>query len=153
MTIPSLANLTELLTRMAAAGKSADDMAGAVLDLFPPSPDVLAAVVDGAHTGAPQVSVESAILAYQSAQTAIERYELVKGAAKQLIAEVMEETAQTKYVTRAGIVTVTSPSTSISYDGKALDVLCQADADLALKLFPYRKEVQRAGTLRISAAR
>ena len=32
-------------------------------------------------------------------------------------------------------------------------VLCTADADLALKLFPFRKEVQRAGSLRIAGAK
>lgn len=116
------------------------------------TPDELRSVLDRTH-GEPAAAVETFIAVYQEAAAAVDAFTAVQQEVKRLIAEVMEETAQTKYVTRAGTVAVTSPSTSISYDGKALDVLCQADADLALKLFPYRKEVQRAGTLRISAAR
>lgn len=116
------------------------------------TPDELRAVLDNTH-GEPAAAVENFVTVYQEAAAAIDAFTAVQQEAKRLITEVMEETAQTKYVTRAGTVAVTSPSTSISYDAKSIDVLCQVDADLALKLFPFRKEVQRAGTLRISAAR
>ena len=153
MTAPSIDTLAELIHSMVRDDHSADAIAGWIVDLYPPHPDTLAEVLHHAQTGAPEVCVESAVMAYQSAQTAIDRYELVKTAAKKLIGEVMEEVGRTKFVTRAGTAQVTSPSTTISYDGKALDVLCTADADLALKLFPYRKEVQRAGSLRIAGAK
>ena len=100
--------------------------------------------------GDPNAAMETFVTVYQAAAAAIDAYGAVQQEAKRLIGEVMEETGQTKYATRAGTAQVTSPSTTISYDGKALDILCTADADLALKLSPYRKEVQRAGSLRIA---
>ena len=36
---------------------------------------------------------------------------------------------------------------TVSYDGRALDILCQADPDVALKLFAHRRETMRAGGL------
>ena len=92
-----------------------------------------------AQCGQPEQCVESAVAVYLAAATEIDRYEVLQN-----------ETGATRYKTRAGVAAVTSPSTVVSYDSKALDVLLRADADLALKLFPYRRESQRAGTLRIS---
>lgn len=116
------------------------------------TPDELTTKLHDTH-GDPKNAVETFVTVYQAAAAAIDTYTAVQQEAKRMIGEVMEETGQTKYVTRAGTAQVTSPSTTISYDGKALDVLCTADADLALKLFPYRKEVQRAGSLRIAGAK
>ena len=115
--------------------------------------ETLRGILETAQTGAPEASVENAIMVYQAAQAAIDAYNEVKDAAKLLISEVMAETGETKYSTRAGVVQVTAPSVTVSYDAKALDVLCKADADLAVKLFAYRKESQRAGGLRIAAAK
>jgi hypothetical protein len=116
------------------------------------TPDELTTVLRSAH-GDPRTAVETFVTVHLAAAAAIDAYTAVQQEAKKLIAEVMEETGQTKYATRAGTAQVTAPSTTISYDGRALDMLCTADADLALKLFPYRKETQRAGTLRIAAAK
>lgn len=61
------------------------------------------------------------------------------------------ETGQTKFATQAGRVAVTAPSVSVSYDRKALDALCASDPALAAKLAPHRKEIERPGTMRVSA--
>ena len=103
-----------------------------------------------ARSGQPELCVESAVAVYLVAATEIDRYEVLQNEAKRLIGDVMTETGNTRYSTRAGVAAVTSPSTVVSYDSKAIDILCRADADLALKLFSYRRETQRAGTLRIS---
>ena len=116
------------------------------------TPDELTTRLHGTH-GDPTAAVETFVTVHQEAAAAIDAYNAVQQEAKRMISEVMEETGQTKYSTRAGSVTVTAPSTTVSYDGRAIDILCRADADLALKLYPHRKEVQRAGTLRITAAR
>lgn len=116
------------------------------------TPDELTTVLHSTH-GNPNSAVETFVTVHLAAAAAIDAYTAVQQEAKKLIAEVMEETGQTKYATRAGTAQVTAPSTTISYDGRALDILCTADADLALKLFPYRKETQRAGTLRIAATK
>ncbi len=113
----------------------------------------LQAALDAAHTGTPAESVESAVTVYQVAAGMVDAYNQVKDAAKALIGDVMAETGVTSYATRAGKVAMTAPSVVVSYDARALDVLCQADADLALKLFAHRKETQRAGTMRITGAK
>jgi hypothetical protein len=113
----------------------------------------LRAALDAAQTGTPETSVESAITVYQVAAGMVDAYTEVKDQAKALIGQVMEETGVTSYATRAGKVAMTAPSVVVSYDARALDVLCQADADLALKLFAHRKEAQRAGTMRITGAK
>ena len=110
----------------------------------------LEAALVAARSGQPELCVESAVAVYLAAATEIDRYEVVQNEAKRLIGDIMTETGATRYSTRAGVAAVSSPSTVVSYDSKALDVLLRADADLALKLFPYRRETQRAGTLRIS---
>ncbi len=133
--------------------EAAFDLAAEIQCRLLPPPENLSAALKAAHTGAPETCVESAIMVYQSAQTAIDRYELVKGEAKQLITDVMTETGQTSYTTRAGRVAVSAPSVTVSYDAKALDILVRDDADLAMRLAPYRKESERAGSLRITAAK
>lgn len=115
--------------------------------------DELRAALDSAHVGVPELSVETAITVYQAAQATIDAYTTVKEAARQLIADVMAETGKTNYATRAGKVTVTAPSISVTYDHKALDTLLRDDADLALRLVPYRKETQRPGVMRITGAK
>ena len=110
----------------------------------------LEAALFSARSGQPELCVESAVAVYLAAASEIDRYEVVQNEAKRLIGDIMTETGATRYSTRAGVAAVTSPSTVVSYDSKALDVLLRADAELALKLFPYRRETQRAGTLRIS---
>jgi len=150
---PSIEMLTGLIDRMLIADAAPIDIAAAVLDLFPPHPDALSEALEYSHIGEPTVSVESAILVYQSAQAAIERYELVKGQAKQMITDVMSETGQTSYTTRAGRVAISAPSVTVSYDAKSIDILLRDDADLAMRLSPYRKETERAGSLRITAGK
>lgn len=73
--------------------------------------------------------------------------------AKGMIAEVIEETGITDWSTDAGTIKVTAPSRRVTYDSKALDVLMQADADLASRLYPFRKETEVAGSVRITAKR
>lgn len=123
-------------------------------DIFDVTPDSLMSVLAVAEMGAdPQAVVESAILVYQQAASEIDRMSLVKDEAKRIITSVMVETGETSYTTRAGKASVSAPSTSVSYDGKALDILIRDDADLAMRLAPYRKITERAGTLRITAAK
>ncbi len=115
--------------------------------------DELRAALDAAHVGEPANSIESAITVHQAAQAVIDAYATVKEAARQLITDVMTETGKTDYATRAGKVSVTAAGRSVSYDAKALDILLRDDADLALRLAPYRKETERAGSLRITGAK
>jgi hypothetical protein len=111
--------------------------------------DALAA----AQTGAPELSVESAIAVYLGAKAEIDAYSAVADAAKKLIGDVMTETAQTAYTTKAGKVSITTPSVSVSYDTKALDALAASSDELARLLEPHRKVSERAGTMRIIAAK
>ena len=101
----------------------------------------------------PHVAVEIAIGVYSNAKAHADEANRVADAAKKLIADVMAETGQTKYGTAAGTVAMTAPSVTVSYDAKALDILLRDDADLAMRLAPYRKETERAGTMRITAGK
>ena len=117
------------------------------------TPEDLKVQLDVATYATPDKSVESAIAIYQAASAFADGYTIIKDAAKKLIADVMEETGQTKYVTLAGTAAITAPSQTVSYDAKAIDILLRDDADLALRLLPYRKVSERAGTLRITAGK
>lgn len=109
--------------------------------------------IDGANIEAPDAAVLSAIAVYLAAGAVIDEYNAVKESAKKLIADVMAETGETKYVTPAGTAAVSAPSQTVTYDAKAIDILLRDDADLALRLSPYRKVTERAGTLRITAGK
>lgn len=101
--------------------------------------------------GDPAQVAEDAIRVYHAAAAHIAELERCQKEAKAVIAEIMEETGFTTIETPAGKAMVSAPSTSISYDAKALDILMRDDADLAMRLAPYRKEAQRAGSMRITA--
>lgn len=118
-----------------------------------PTIDELTAALDAAKTGTPEKSIESAIMVYQAAQAVIDAYAAIKEGAKALITDVMSETGCLQYGTPAGRVSVTAPSVTVTYDAKALDVVCRTNPQIAELLMLYRKETQRAGTLRITAAK
>lgn len=118
-----------------------------------PTIDELTAALDAAKIGTPEKSIESAIMIYQAAQAIIDAYAAIKDGAKALITDVMTETGCLHYGTPAGKVSVTAPSVSVSYDAKSLDIICRTNAQIAELLAPYRKETQRAGALRITAAK
>jgi len=112
----------------------------------------LTAALDAANTGTPEQSVESAVAVYLAASAEIDAYTAVKDAAKKLISDVMAETGSTAYSTKAGKVSITAPSTSVTYDAKALDALAASSDEVARLLAPHRKVSERAGTMRIVAA-
>ena len=113
----------------------------------------LLTALDTANTGTPEASVETAIAVYLAASAEIDAYTAIKDAAKKLIGDVMTETAQTAYSTKAGKVAITAPSVSVTYDAKALDALAASSDDYARLLQPHRKQTERAGTMRITAAK
>lgn len=98
-------------------------------------------------------AVETAIMVYQAAKAEQDAYEAALKAAKTMIEEIMTETGRTSIMTPAGKAQVTAPSVSVSYDNKALDALCASSPDVAAILTPHRKVTERAGTLRITAAK
>ena len=106
-----------------------------------------------AQTGDPAQSVESAIAVYLGAKAQMDAYSNVADAAKKLITDVMTETGNTAYMTKAGKVSITAPSQSVSYDAKALDALAASSDEIARLLAPHRKVAERAGTMRIVAAK
>ena len=113
----------------------------------------LFAALDTANTGTPDASVESAIAVYLAAKGEIDAYNAVADAAKKLIGDVMAETGGTAYATKAGKVSITAPSVSVTYDAKALDALAVSSDEVARLLAPHRKVSERAGTMRIVAAK
>lgn len=113
----------------------------------------LFAALDAAHTGEPAQSVESAVAVYLGAKAQMDAYSNVADAAKKLITDVMTETGNTAYMTKAGKVSITAPSQSVSYDAKALDALAASSDEIARMLAPHRKTSERAGTMRIVAAK
>lgn len=114
------------------------------------NPNELEVQLQAAISQPPELTVEDAIAVYMAAKAGSDAFAKVADAAKQLISDVMAETGQTTYATRAGKVSIASPSTIVGYDAKAIDILLRDDADLAIRLAPYRKETMRAGTMRIT---
>ena len=94
-----------------------------------------------------ETALDLAVGAYKEAAGYITLLQELQADVKALIAEIFSETGQADAVTSAGKVTIAKPSVTVAYDGRALDILCKADADLALKLFAHRKETMRAGGL------
>lgn len=83
----------------------------------------------------------------------IDQYTEIQKQAKSLITDVITETGQATYRTKAGSAIISSPSQTVTYDAKALDALCQSMPDLANLLLPHRRVTERAGGLRITAAK
>ena len=102
-----------------------------------------------AKTGTPEQSVAAAIAVYKEAGDLQSMAEMYRKQAKAMITEVMEETACTDYKTAEGVHTSSARASGLSYDAKALDVLCTASPDIANLLWPHRKESEVAGTLTI----
>ena len=106
-----------------------------------------------AQTQQPSAAVESAIMVYMACKAEIDAYTAVMDAAKKLIGNVMAETGETSYATKAGKATVTAPSVSVTYDTKALDALAASNDDYSRLLSPHRKVSERAGTMRVVGAK
>jgi hypothetical protein len=94
-----------------------------------------------------ETALDLAVGAYKQAAGYVTLLQELQADAKALIGEIFSETGQADAVTSAGKVTISKPTPVISYDAKAIDILCKADSDLALKLFAYRRETMRAGGL------
>lgn len=94
-------------------------------------------------------ALSDAITVYRTIAADVKELEAQQARAKQIVAEIMQETGQTKAITPAGTAQFTAPSTRVSWDSKALDALCASSADLARLLTPHRAEKQVAGTLTI----
>lgn len=122
-------------------------------DVIDMKPSTLQDVLNLAQTGTPEASVESAIAVYQAASAEIDAYTAIKDAAKKLISDVMAETGQTAYSTKAGKVSVSAPSQRVNYDTKALDALAASSDEIARLLAPHRKVSEVPGGLRITAAK
>jgi multidrug efflux pump subunit AcrA (membrane-fusion protein) len=100
-----------------------------------------------------ETAAETAIMVYHAAKFAQEEWQAVADAAKAMLQEIMLETERTSITTPAGKAAITAPSVSVSYDAKALSALCASSPDVARMLEPHRKTTERAGTLRITAAK
>ena len=105
------------------------------------------------QTMPPYAAVESAIMVYLAAKAQIDEYNRIADAAKKLIGDVMLETGVTACSTKAGKVSMTNASMSVSYDTKALDALIASSDEVRRMLEPHRKVSERAGTMRIVGAK
>ena len=108
-------------------------------------------LVSRAQNAPTEIALDLAVGAYLLAAGYISQFEKEQAEVKALITDIFTETGQIDAVTSAGKVAIGAPSVSISYDAKAIDILLRDDADLAMRLSPYRKETMRAGSMRITA--
>lgn len=69
--------------------------------------------------------------------------------AKTILTDIMEETHTRNIQAPAGIAYIPAPGESISYDTKALDMLCASDPAIAEKIRPFRQVRPRPGALTI----
>lgn len=97
----------------------------------------------------PEAAAETAIMVYLAAAAEIDRFKEIQKQAKSLMSDIMAETGQDKVRNGAGQAYVGKPSVSVRYNANAIDALCASHDDLAVILWPHRKEIKRAGTLTI----
>lgn len=86
---------------------------------------------------------------YGAATSEKKRWEQQAAKAKEMIAEIIIETGETRLTTKSGIASIIKPSLRIEYDWKKLDELCADNNELANLLLPHRKVTEVAGSLRI----
>ena len=94
----------------------------------------------------PEEAIKVAIEVYRDAGLQLKD---VQARAKKLIEEISLETGQTTWNTSAGKVYYPKPSLVVTYDAKALDILCNSDPELKAKIWGYRRETERAGSMTI----
>lgn len=98
-----------------------------------------------------ETTVEQHIARYLALAAEIKRLSAEQETAKAAIIAVMERLGLASLATADGRVTITEPTPTVSWDGKALDILYRDDPTLAERLASYRKESYRAGAVRITA--
>ena len=94
----------------------------------------------------PEQAIKVAIEVYKDAGLQLKD---IQARAKKLIEEISLETGQVEWTTKAGKVYYPKPSLVVTYDAKALDILCEADPELKEKIGKYRRETERAGSMTI----
>lgn len=94
----------------------------------------------------PEEAIRIAVEVYKDAAKLLKD---IQARAKRIIEEVSIETGRTDWTTAAGKVYYPAPGLAISYDSKALDALCASDPELKSKLWPHRRETERAGSMTI----
>lgn len=98
-------------------------------------------------------AAETAIMVHLAAKAEMERLKLVQKDAADLIGELMVELGTDSLPTRVGKAAVTKPGQTITYDRKALDALVMSSDEARRMLEPHRTVKERAGSLRITAAK
>jgi hypothetical protein len=98
------------------------------------------------YGNSPEEAIRIAVEVYKDASKYLKD---IQAKAKQIIEEVSIETGRTDWSTQAGKVYYPAPGVAVSYDSKALDALCASDPDLKAKLWPHRRETERAGSMTI----
>jgi hypothetical protein len=98
----------------------------------------------------PEVVAEGIISDYLRARERMEEWQIKAEDARRRLSDLIEQTGRTTWETAAGKASVTAPSTTVSYDARALDALAASSPEIAAILAPHRKVTERAGTLRIT---
>lgn len=107
--------------------------------------DLTAAVAEAA----PMTALDGAVGVYNYAARLIEALQAVQADAKRTIGDVLAELNLDKAQTPNGAVAIVKATPTVTYNAKALDVLCADDEDLAARLAPYRKVTEKAPYLRV----
>lgn len=94
--------------------------------------------------------VDNAIGVYLEAKSLMDAFKVIQDEAKQVLADVMEETGKTRLEGSCGTCTVTEPSFRVSYDTKALDALLKSSDEAERLLAPHRNVTPVAGSMRIT---
>lgn len=107
--------------------------------------------ISGLSPFSASLEMETLVATYLVAKAQLEQFVQTQTAAKGRIAEIIEETGITKWDTKSGKVMVPAPSVVVSYDATALDALAASNKTLARQILPHRREVERAGSIRITS--
>lgn len=99
---------------------------------------------------APPTEMERLIATYLIAKEQLSTYVDIQGEAKARMRQIIDETGQTVWDTRSGMVICPADTTIVTYEADALDKLAAASAHFRRKILPFRRETFRAGGIRVT---
>jgi aspartate/methionine/tyrosine aminotransferase len=113
--------------------------------------ELAASITSAGQSQQPEQALSAAVAAYRQIQEAVKRLEEYKRAAGAVVGDVLTEMGLSEYVGPEGWAYITAETDVTYYNAAGLDAAAAADAELAVKLAPFRKVTRRSGGVTVKA--